>query len=410
MRTERIIQFGEGNFLRGFVDFFVQRMNESNNFDGSIVVVQPLEKGMVDILNDQDGHYNLFLRGLENGQATENHFFIDCISRGINPYTHYDDYINLAKQPELRFIVSNTTESGIQFNPSDTLLDHPASSYPGKLTQLLYERYTLHLPGFIIMPCELIDDNATELKKLVLRYVDAWKLPEDFKHWILTENQFLNTLVDRIVTGYPKDEVQTLTQRLGYEDKLLNTAELFHLWVIEGNAEAEFPLQKTGLNVIWTQDVKPYKERKVRILNGAHTCLVPLAILKGYKEVKESLEDPVVEKYITDLIFDEVIPTLTLPQTEMIDFAYAVLDRFKNPYIHHALNSIALNSFDKFKVRVMPSILIYKALNHSDPKLLMQAFDAFYEFYQTDKVNDSLEVVEFVRNHSKEEVFKTLCE
>jgi tagaturonate reductase len=410
MRNERIIQFGEGNFLRGFVDDFIQKMNDAGNFSGSVVVIQPLENGWIETLNQQEGKYNLFLRGLDDGKVTEDHRVIDVISRGINPYSDYQAYMNLAAQKNLRFIISNTTESGIQVNPLDSFTDQPASSFPGKLTQLLFKRFTLNLPGFIILPCELIDNNGQELKKAILSYADIWKLSDEFKKWIQDDNEFFNTLVDRIVTGYPKEEVALFSKRLGYEDKLLNTAELFHLWVIEGNAENEFPLEKSGVNVIWTNDVKPYKERKVRILNGAHTCLVPLAMLKGHHEVKESIEDKAIETFLYGLIFEEIIPTLTLPKEEMQDFAYAVLERFKNPYIHHQLKSIALNEFDKFKVRVIPSIIQYKKLFGKEPVYLMKAFDAFYEFYQTDLVNDAQDKIDFMRSHTKEEVFKKLCE
>lgn len=410
MRTEKIIQFGEGNFLRGFVDDFIQKMNDEGHFSGTVVVIQPLENGLVEMLNQQDGKYNLFLRGLEKGELKEVHRRINIISRGINPYSHHQDYMDLAHQKELRFIISNTTESGIQVNLNDRLNDQPASSFPGKLTQLLYKRFSLDLPGFIIMPCELIDNNGLELKKAVLSYAELWNLSSEFKDWVINSNQFYNTLVDRIVTGYPKEDHSDLTQKIGYEDKLLNTAELFHLWVIEGDAENEFPLKKSGVNIVWTQDVKPYKERKVRILNGAHTCLVPLAMLKGYSEVKESIEDVQLSVFLNNLIFEEIIPTLSLSKEDMEDFANAVLDRFRNPFIHHQLRAISLNEYDKFKVRVIPSILKYKEYFHKDPVHLLKAFDAFYAFYQTDLVNDAQDKIDYMRSHTKEEVFDTLCE
>lgn len=410
MKPERIIQFGEGVFLRGFFDDFIQQLNDQNIYNGSIVVIQPRNGNNIDILNRQKGQYNLFLQGLENGEKKIIHRKINCISRGINTYTEFDHYLNLATQKELRFIVSNTTESGIQVNPADLLSDEPASTFPGKLTQLLLARFTLKGQGFIVLPCELIDKNGSRLKKAVLDYAQLWNLPIAFTQWIHDENIFLNTLVDRIVTGYPTLDDDVYEKRIGYHDALINTAELYHLWVIEGNIESELPLQASGLNVIYTDQLDRYKERKVRILNGAHTCLVPIALSFGYSEVKESLENVDVSEFIHHLIFDEIIPTLDCPQDECIQYAHSVLERFNNPYLHHKLSSIALNSFDKFKVRVIPSILMYQTKYKKLPQYLMQAFDAFYEFYQTQSVQDDPKIVEFVRTHTKEEVFKTLCE
>lgn len=410
MKKESIIQFGEGNFLRGFIEPFVQSMHLAKIYEGHVLVIQPLATGMIDRLNQQEGKYTLFIRGLEGNVVINEQHTIDVISRGINPYQTFSDYLDLAKKPDFRFVISNTTESGIQVSNEDRFEDQPAQSFPGKLTQLLYARFKAQLPGFIHLPCELIDNNGTELKKAVLELAQRWNLGEDFIEWIHHENRFYNTLVDRIVTGYPRDEVETLRETIDFDDQLINTTEVFNLWVIEGNAEDELPLQKTGLNVVWTQDAKPYKQRKVRILNGAHTALVPLAMLKGYTEVREALLDSKLNAQLKTIIFNEIIPSLDLPKEEMTDFANTVIDRFLNPYIHHQLRSIALNAYDKFKVRVMPSILSYQAKFNKYPKELMEAFDAFYAFYQTEMVNDAQDKIDFMRTHTKEEVFKALCE
>ena len=260
---ETVMQFGEGGFLRGFVDYFFHKLREKGLYDGKIVVIQPIEKGMVDLLNQQKGEYNLFLRGIQDGEVVNEHTHITSISRGINPYTNFEDYMALAENPDLRVIVSNTTEAGIEYLGTEKLSDAPAKSYPAKLTQFLYKRFQTGLKGFILLPCELIDNNADNLKACVLKYADLWELGQDFKNWIEKENDFCNTLVDRIVTGYPRDEVEALTEQIGYTDNLIDTAEIFHLWVIEGHHEDELPFNKAGYNIVWTDDAKPYKKRKV---------------------------------------------------------------------------------------------------------------------------------------------------
>ena len=406
---ERIIQFGEGNFLRGFCDYFIHKLNEKGLYDGKIVVVQPIENGMVDALNEANGEYNLFLRGIENGEVVNEHTKVSSILRGINPYKNYDEYLELAKNPDMRFVISNTTEAGIEFVDADKLEDKPSKGFPGKLTALLYERFKTGYKGFVMLPCELIDNNGDKLKKCVIKYSRLWNLGEKFENWLETENHFCNTLVDRIVTGYPRDEIEELTQKIGYEDKLIDTAEIFHLWVIAGNFENEFPFNKAGYNIIWADSVDLYKKRKVRILNGAHTSLVPYAMLKGLKTVGECMENSEMKEFLKECIFSEIIPTLDLPKAELESYANSVLERFSNPFIKHMLSSIALNSVSKFKVRVMPSIIEYKKRFGVYPENLMKAFDAFCEFYKTDMVNDTDEALTFMKTHTKEEIFKELC-
>ena len=359
MSKERVIQFGEGGFLRGFVDYFLYKLNEKEVWEGKVVVVQPIEKGMCDLLSSQNCEYNLYLRGIENGETVNERTHIDVISRCVNPYTEFDAYMELAANPDMRFIISNTTEAGIEYLGTEKFTDRPAKSYPAKLTQLLYKRYELGLPGFILIPCELIDNNAGFLKEYVLKYAELWQLPEGFTKWLNEECDFCNSLVDRIVTGYPRDEAEELWKEIGYQDNCLDTAEIFHLWVIEGHHEDELPFNKAGYNIVWTDDVKPYKKRKVRILNGGHTSMVLGAYLYGLTTVGECLKDETVSAFLKKCIFDEIVPTLGNTETD-VNFGKAVLERFSNPFIKHQLLSIALNSVSKFQVRVLPTILEYK--------------------------------------------------
>lgn len=400
---ETIIQFGEGNFLRGFVDYFVDVLNKKDLYDGKVVVIQPLEGGLVNVLNEQNGKYNLFLRGISNGKKVDEHHVIDSISRGINPYLDYDEYIFLAQNPDIRFIVSNTTEAGIEYLGTEKLDDKPARSFPAKLTQLLKKRFDLGLEGFIFLPCELIDENAYYLKKYILQYADLWNLGEDFINWINEENIFCNTLVDRITTGYPRDQLPEFEARIEGQDKLINTAEIFYLWVIEGNHEKELPLQEAGLNVIWADDVTPYKKRKVRILNGGHTSLVSGAMLYGLETVAECLENPLVDDYLNYIMFKEIIPTLG-EQPEDIQFAKDVLERFANPFVKHRLDSIVLNSVSKFKARVLPTIIEFKEIFNHYPEGLVMSLASLIAFYKTDQANDVPEVIEFMKNSSLSEI------
>lgn len=384
---EKILQFGTGNFLRGFVEDFVQTLQEKELFDGDVVIVQPTRGGKSKLINENGGDYNLYLRGVENGQSVSVRREITCVSRCIDPYTNFEDYLALAKNPDLRFIVSNTTEAGIAFDPKCKFEDRPALSFPGKLTQFLYHRYLGHLPGFVILPCELISDNGAELKKCVLRYASLWELGEDFASWVEEENTFCNTLVDRIVTGYPED-AQALFAEIGREDKLLNTAEPYHLWVIEGDYEAELPLKKAGLNVIWSDDVASYKKMKVRILNGSHTSLVFPSLLCGVETVKESLDDEQLSAFLNRCLFGCILPLLE-DKEDIRSFASAVLERFANPYIKHRWQAISLNSVSKFKERVLPSIEDYVIKNDALPKPLVFALSCLIHYYKNNPVQDN---------------------
>ena len=402
---EKIIQFGEGGFLRGFVDYFFQKLNDKGLFEGSVVVVQPIKTGMCDMLTAQNCEYNLFLRGVDNGKVVDEHTYIDVISRCINPYKDYEEYLSLAKNPDSRFIVSNTTEAGIVYEDDNKLSDAPANSFPAKLTALLYERFKAGLPGFIILSCELIDHNGEELLKCCKKHALKWELGGDFGLWLERENSFCSTLVDRIVTGFPRDEHKALEERIGQSDNMMDTAEIFHLWVIQGNHEDELPLQKAGFNVVWTDNVDPYKKRKVRILNGAHTSMVLAARLYGLETVGECMKDEMVSSLLRKSVFEEIIPTIGDTEDNR-KFGEAVFERFANPFIKHQLLSIALNSVSKFRARVLPTILEYKAKNGQYPKILSFSFAALIAFYKTDEANDSEEVVKFMKNASVADILK----
>lgn len=399
IRPERIIQFGEGGFLRGFVDWMIQKMNDNGSFSGNVVVVQPIESGMCDMLTAQNCCYTHLIRGVEGVDKT----LVNSIARCVKPYDDFDAYLALAENPDFRFVVSNTTEAGIVFSGEDKITDVPPKTFPAKLTLLLKRRFELGLPGFIFLPCELIDRNGDNLKKCILSYAELWGLGDEFKAWIEKENVFTNTLVDRINTGYPKGE----NLELGYEDNMVNTSEYFHLWVIETDfdVEAELPFSKAGLNVIVTKDkLEMYRTRKVRILNGAHTSLVPYALLSGFDTVKSCVDDEVMREHIRKCVFDEIIPTLDLPKEELIKYAESVIERFENPYIKHYLSAIALNSVSKFKVRVLPSLLEYIKRYGKMPETLLFAFAKLIEFYKTDMTNDDADVTEFMRKHSVKEI------
>jgi tagaturonate reductase len=391
---EKVLQFGEGGFLRGFVDWMIDGMNKRGLFAGSVVMVQPIAQGMVAKLNEQNGVYTHMIRGVESGKVVERKDVITSISRGINPYTDFAEFLKCAHNPDLRFIVSNTTEAGIAYSAHDKISDAPPASYPAKLTLLLLERFKAFggdpSKGFILLPCELIDNNGDSLKKTVLQTARNWNLEAEFVAWVEKDNVFANTLVDRINTGYPSDEAEALGQACGYRDELFNTSEVFHLWVIECPAfvESELPLRKAGFNVIFAKSVKPYRDRKVRILNGAHTSTVLAAYLAGKDFVIECMQDTVISGFMKQAIHEEIIPTLTLPRPELEAFAAAVVERFSNPFIKHPLLSISLNSVSKFKARILPSIEQYVAAEGRVPARLAFSLAALIAFYRGTEIRD----------------------
>ena len=385
---EKVLQFGEGNFLRAFVDWMIDKANRDGIYHGSIVLCQPIAQGLKDMINAQDGVYTLAMRGAENGQPVENIEVITSVSRCINPYENYEDLMEIARSADLEVVVSNTTEAGIAYHAGDQLTDRPPVSFPAKVTAFLYERYKAFHgdpeKGLLFLPVELIDNNGAELKRIVLQYAQEWELGQEFTDWVNTANAFTSTLVDRIVTGYPRDEVSYFEEKLGYKDNIIDTSELFNLWVIEGDKKwaDKLPVHKTDANVVWTDDVKPYNTRKVRILNGAHTSTVLAAYLAGFDIVGDFMKDDTVRTFMNNVIYQEVIPTLDLPKEELESFAAAVNDRFANPYIKHKLLDIALNSCSKFNARCLPSLLGYVEEKGVLPKCLTFSLAAFIKFYQ----------------------------
>ena len=395
---ETVLQFGTGNFLRGFADYFIDAMNKQGIYDGKTVIVSPTDSGSVESINAQNGRYNLILRGIENGREVCERTEIESVTRAINPYADFDGFLSLAKNPDLRFIISNTTEAGICFDEGCKLTDRPAGSFPAKLTQLLYERYNNRLNGFVVLACELIDDNGKKLEKYVLKYANLWNLDDGFIEWVQKENAFCNTLVDRIVTGYPTGEADKIFDEIGYRDELLDTAEPYHLWVIEGDFEYELPLVRAGFNVVWTDNVKPYKKMKVRILNGSHTSLVFPSLLCGVESVGESIKDEQLKRYLNVCLFDYILPMLD-ETDEVNSFANAVLERFANPYIKHLWKSISLNSVSKFTARVLPTVNDYLSENVV-PLPLSFSLSCLIEYYKTNDVADSEYAVDFIKNNN----------
>ncbi|MCH4251666.1 MAG: tagaturonate reductase [Prevotella sp.] len=395
---ERIIQFGEGNFLRGFVDWIVWNMDQKTDFNSSVVIVEPLPSGMVDMLNGQDCLYHVNLQGRENGQPVNTITRVDCVSRALNPYTQNQAFLALAEQPEMRFIVSNTTEAGIAFDENCKFSDAPAASYPGKLVQLLFHRYQFFngdpAKGMILMPCELIFLNGHHLKDCIYKYIELWKedMGKDyagFKKWFTEDCYVCATLVDRITPGFPRKTIKEIQQRISYRDNMVVQAESFHLWVIERpenmtieKLKAEFPAEKAGLHVLITDDEKPYHARKVTLLNGPHTVLSPVAFLSGLNIVRDACQHPVIGKYIHKVQFDELMQTLDLPMDELKKFAADVLERFDNPYVDHQVTSIMLNSFPKYNTRDLPGVKIYLKRKGQLPQGLVFGLAAIITYYK----------------------------
>lgn len=385
----KVLQFGEGNFMRAFVDWQLDLLNEQTELSAGIAIVRPIDTGFPPLLNEQDGLYTSVIRGLnEHGEAVEQTRLIRSVNEEIAIYQDFARYMELATNPDLQFVFSNTTEAGITFNAADRLVDAPASSFPAKLTQWLYARFH-HFAGaedkgLFIIPCELIDYNGDKLKEYVLAYACQWQLGEAFTYWLENANTFCSTLVDRIVTGHPRDEHAALQEKVGYQDQFMVTAEYFYLFVIQGPqklAEA-LHLSQTNLNIKIVDDIKPYKERKVAILNGAHTAMVPVAYLCGIDTVDQAMEDADINAFVRRLLADEVIPVLNLPQDELEAFAASVFQRFQNPYIKHLLLSISLNSMTKFRTRLLPQLEANLANGNNFPEFMALSLAAQLLFYR----------------------------
>lgn len=387
---EKVIQFGEGNFLRCFFDWQLDIINKNTDLNAGVAVVRPIDFDAVPLLDTQDGLYTAIIRGInESGEVVKDYTIISSINREIPIYKNFQEYLQLAHNPEMRFIVSNTTEAGIAFSAEDKYEDAPQSTFPGKLTRLMHERFVTFngdmTKGFILMPCELIDYNGEELRKMVLKYADLWNLGEDFKNWLINGNIWCSTLVDRIVTGYPRGEKEELTKELGYEDNFITTGEYFYLFVIQGPKDIltkELKLEGLNLNILIVDDLKPYKMRKVGILNGAHTAMVPVSYLYGIDTVREAMENDDIRNFIELAIDEEIIPALDMDEKELKEFKDAVVNRFKNPYVKHMLMDISLNSMAKYKSRILPQVLETYKRTGKLPKRLLFSLAALIRFYK----------------------------
>lgn len=388
----KVLQFGEGNFLRAFVDYWFDLANEKADWNGKCTLVQPIAPGLSKIINEQEGLYTLYLRGSEDGQKVDKKRVISSVKNCLNPYEKkdYDAMMEVATSDELEIIVSNTTEAGIQYDPSCQQDDCPPSSFPAKLTQVLYHRYKAGKKGIIMLACELIDNNGKELLKCVNQYINQWELEEGFKKYVNEDCTFCGSLVDRIVPGRIRDEkeIAALEQKHGYADSLLDVGEVFGVWVIEGDSKLNdvLPFKKAGLEdkVFVVPDMSPYKKRKVRILNGAHTGFVLGAYLAGENIVRDCMQDEVIKGFMNKMLYEEVIPTLPLDKQDLLDFAKAVSDRFNNPFVNHELMSISLNSTSKWKARNMPSFLEYIKEKGKLPACLTMSLAAYIAFYSND--------------------------
>lgn len=394
----KVMQFGGGNFLRAFVDWMVQLLNETTDFKGGVVVIKPTERGNYKQLKSQDGLFTVVLDGIKNGQLIAEKKLVDCVQEVVNPYTEWSDYLTLAENPDLRFIVSNTTEAGIKFNAEDKLDENPPMEFPAKLTRWLHHRFEYFdgdlSKGCILLPCELIEYNGAALKETILNYAAHWKLEEEFKNWINNSNHFCSTLVDRIVSGYPVDRAAVIVQELGYDDELLVAGEYYHSWVIQGDeiVKKELPFDQTDLNVEFVDDLAPYREMKVRILNGAHTSMVPVGYLAGIRFVKDAMDDKEVSGFVESLLKEESAQTLDFPESVKQRFISAVLDRFRNPLLKHQLISISLNSTSKFVARLLPTLKDYHRMEGQLPKRIVFGLSALIRFYKGEFDGEKIEL------------------
>lgn len=387
LKPVRILQIGDGNFLRGFVDWMVDVANGAGLMNGEVIMAQPIDRGIAELMKAQDQLFTVLLRGVQNGQPVQSKRLVSCVKDTLNPYTQWDTMLATMQDPALRFVVSNTTEAGIAYVQEAMVEGKCPANFPAKVTALLLARFKAFggspESGLVFLPAELIEANGTKLKNYVLQFAEAWKLPAEFITWVKAHNVFCNTLVDRIVPGFPAAEAEALFADFGYKDPLTVAAEPFLLWVIEGPAQIadELPLHKAGLDVVWTQDLQPYRTRKVRILNGAHTASALASYCAGLDSVREMTEDPVVSKFLNKVMFEEIVPFVPLPEAERKAYAETIVERFANPHIRHELISIALNSVSKWQVRVLPTVKDYAAKHGKAPAGLSFSLAALLTFY-----------------------------
>jgi len=392
LKPVRILQIGDGNFLRAFVDWMVDVANGAGLMNGEVTVVQPLDRGIADLMKAQDQLFTVLLRGVQNGQQVQTKRLVSCVKDTLNPYAQWNVMLAAMQDPSLRFVVSNTTEAGIAYVEEAYVEGKCPANFPAKVTALLLARFKAFggspASGLVFLPCELIDTNGSKLRSFVLQFAEAWKLPAEFVAWVKAHNVFCNTLVDRIVPGFPAAEAEALYAEFGYKDPLMVAAEPFLLWCIEGPAgltqtlAEELPLHKAGIDVVWTDNLQPYRTRKVRILNGAHTASSLASYCAGLDTVREMTEDPVVSKYLDRVMFEEIVPFVPLPDAERKAYAATIMERFANPHIRHELISIALNSVSKWTVRVLPTVKDYAAQHGKAPAGLAFSLAALLNFYR----------------------------
>jgi tagaturonate reductase len=386
----KVVQFGEGNFLRAFADWMIDVMNERLGLGYGVAVVQPIDKGAAAVLDRQDGLFTTLLAGTRDGRPFEDRRLVTCVSRALSPYESYQEFLRLAEDPDLRLCLSNTTEAGIAFDPQDSPERGARNSFPGKVTLFLHRRYRALGPrrgsGLVFLPCELIDRNGAALRGIVLRLADAWGLDPGFRAWVEEENTFCSTLVDRIVAGYPRDRAAALEAELGYRDELLVLGESFHIWVIEGPPAVRdvFPADRAGLNVVF-DGIAPYRERKVRILNGVQTAMTPVAFLCGLETTREAVTHPVVGAYLKRLLEREILPMVPAAAGDCRQYAEEVMERQRNPAIRHRLTAISLNSLPKWKTRVLPTLEDFLAREKRLPEAVAFSLAALIVFYRGER-------------------------
>ncbi|MFV2050280.1 tagaturonate reductase [Metabacillus sp. YM-086] len=390
---ERILQFGEGNFLRGFVDWMVNEMNKQGIFNGRVVAIQPTPHGkVVPKLNAQDGLYTLVQQGIKDGKTVNKSEVITSISRGINPYENWDEVLKVAESPSIQFVFSNTTEAGLTYLAEEFIPDASPLSFPGKLTAVLYHRYRVFNgsedSGLTIIPCELVEENANVLREIVLKIANDWELPQEFIQWVEQNNRFCNTLVDRIVPGYPKENIDTFTEMLGYEDQLIAVCEPYHLFVIDGDKtiSESIPFHQAGLQVKWG-DVTPYRQLKVSLLNAPHTMMYSLGYLSGLNTVYEVMENSELFSFIENAIKDEIKTVLSFETKVLDEFANSVLDRFKNPFVKHYLVDLGQNAVSKYKARVLPLFFEYLDKQNKIPVHMVFSLSGLIAYYRPIRVD-----------------------
>ncbi|MFK7924921.1 MAG: tagaturonate reductase [Bacteroidia bacterium] len=384
----RVLQFGGGNFLRGFLGWMVQHLNETADFDGSIVLVKPTPGGNYESLRNNAGQYHVILNGMYEGKGQQIVYPVDCVSQIINPYQEWAAFIETALAPSLKYIVSNTTEAGIVFDGEPHYTQGVPPSFPAKLTAWLYERFrhfeagAMH--GCICLPCELIPANGAKLQSIILQYAQHWSLGDEFELWIKQHNQFCDTLVDRIVSGYDDRVANAVKADLAFPDPNLVVGEHYHSWVIKGPVELKdrIAFLAPSLNNSWAEDLRLYRERKVRILNGAHMTIVPIGHMLGLKTVKEVMAHPILSVFLQDLLYEEVIPSIALDSDDLATYSAEILDRFRNPFLEHRLLDIALNSISKFAARLMPTLVERYQQTGAIPRRILTVWLAIILFYR----------------------------